>query len=485
MSSSLPGNPGLGDQVFAAEWITKKRVRKGGTQYLVKWKGWSPRYSTWEPEENILDPRLIQQFVIKEGAKQAEKEENSIKRGRKPKEEKREVRKRAKSTSRDDFKYDITESEDENEKESPKPTFLMQTWSGRNPKPTRRYEEKEIKRKRHQSATQKTLNNSDTSDSDFDLSVSRPHSAGANVPWKSPQHSHDPRVPRADEKNEPQIEERKNNSTQNKFRASDEKTELADNTNSDCTKKKEEMITESNTSSTEKRKQEEGVKKAKIGITIKKSPNSVRTFEIGLLQSQQKEAQSEEKQKIKSDTDSIDSEDDLVIKERMKKSIFMKRKSSGSISDKAIGKEKSKNAHTGEMSPNKQSNNNTMTFINTKEVTNEIIRNEIMKRKNEEDVLRNAPSVKPNMSAMTFSSSSSDTSYSSSSESSSESEYEIEEIYQLKEWIPPDFFKNRPNDVTVTDVTVNNCMVTMIESRTASGFFKKQMRIEADPCIFK
>ena len=28
-------------------------------QYLVKWKGWSPKYSTWEPEENILDPRLI------------------------------------------------------------------------------------------------------------------------------------------------------------------------------------------------------------------------------------------------------------------------------------------------------------------------------------------------------------------------------------------------------------------------------------------
>ena len=60
---------------------------------------------------------------------------------------------------------------------------------------------------------------------------------------------------------------------------------------------------------------------------------------------------------------------------------------------------------------------------------------------------------------MTFSSLSSDTSFYSSSESSSESEYEIEEIYQLKEWVPPDYFKNRPSDVTVTDVTVNNCMV--------------------------
>ena len=53
----------LGDKVFAAEAITKKRRRKGRTEYLVKWKGWSPKHSTWEPEENILDPRLIHQFV--------------------------------------------------------------------------------------------------------------------------------------------------------------------------------------------------------------------------------------------------------------------------------------------------------------------------------------------------------------------------------------------------------------------------------------
>ena len=53
----------LGDQVFAAEAITKKRLKKGKTEYLVKWKGWSPRDSTWEPEENILDHRLIQQFT--------------------------------------------------------------------------------------------------------------------------------------------------------------------------------------------------------------------------------------------------------------------------------------------------------------------------------------------------------------------------------------------------------------------------------------
>lgn len=52
----------VGEQVFAAECILKSRVRKGKTEYLVKWQDWSSKYNTWEPEENILDPRLIETF---------------------------------------------------------------------------------------------------------------------------------------------------------------------------------------------------------------------------------------------------------------------------------------------------------------------------------------------------------------------------------------------------------------------------------------
>ncbi|XP_072312377.1 chromobox protein homolog 7 [Eucyclogobius newberryi] len=56
----------IGEQVFAVESILKKRVKKGSVEYLLKWKGWTPKYSTWEPDEHILDRKLVQAFEEKE-----------------------------------------------------------------------------------------------------------------------------------------------------------------------------------------------------------------------------------------------------------------------------------------------------------------------------------------------------------------------------------------------------------------------------------
>ncbi|KAK3556776.1 hypothetical protein QTP70_017196 [Hemibagrus guttatus] len=62
--------PAAGERVFAVESIEKKRIRKGRFEYLVKWRGWSPKYNTWEPEENILDPRLLVAFPHREREEQ-------------------------------------------------------------------------------------------------------------------------------------------------------------------------------------------------------------------------------------------------------------------------------------------------------------------------------------------------------------------------------------------------------------------------------
>ncbi|XP_062875015.1 E3 SUMO-protein ligase CBX4 [Trichomycterus rosablanca] len=74
--------PAVGEHVFAVEGIEKKRTRKGRTEYLVKWRGWSPKYNTWEPEENILDPRLLVAFQNRE---RQEQQMGYRKRGPKPK----------------------------------------------------------------------------------------------------------------------------------------------------------------------------------------------------------------------------------------------------------------------------------------------------------------------------------------------------------------------------------------------------------------
>uniref|UniRef100_A0A3Q2WGI8 Chromo domain-containing protein n=1 Tax=Haplochromis burtoni TaxID=8153 RepID=A0A3Q2WGI8_HAPBU len=53
----------IGEQVFAVESIVKKRVRKVSVFYI--WFASSYRYSTWEPEEHILDRRLVQAYEEK------------------------------------------------------------------------------------------------------------------------------------------------------------------------------------------------------------------------------------------------------------------------------------------------------------------------------------------------------------------------------------------------------------------------------------
>nr|XP_026696165.1 chromobox protein homolog 2-like [Ciona intestinalis] len=67
----------IGENVYQAEKISKKRSKKGRDEFFVKWKGWSTRHSTWEPKENILDQTLIDMFEAGET--------NSKRKGRKQK----------------------------------------------------------------------------------------------------------------------------------------------------------------------------------------------------------------------------------------------------------------------------------------------------------------------------------------------------------------------------------------------------------------
>ncbi|XP_065173526.1 polycomb group protein Pc [Atheta coriaria] len=93
----------LGDRVYAAEKIIRKRVRRGVVEYYVKWQGWSPKYNTWEPEENILDSRLIDLYE-----KTLPKSDAANKRGPKKKEKIQQA-----VAADDDGRHSGDESQDE------------------------------------------------------------------------------------------------------------------------------------------------------------------------------------------------------------------------------------------------------------------------------------------------------------------------------------------------------------------------------------
>ncbi|XP_065191625.1 chromobox protein homolog 2-like [Sycon ciliatum] len=52
--------------VFTAECIREKRKTKDRVEYLVKWKNYPEKSNTWEPEEHLLDPNLLQAFLKSE-----------------------------------------------------------------------------------------------------------------------------------------------------------------------------------------------------------------------------------------------------------------------------------------------------------------------------------------------------------------------------------------------------------------------------------
>jgi len=260
----------------------------------------------------------------------------------------------------------------------------------------------------------------------------------------------------------------------------------------------------------------EGVKKAKIGITIKKSPNSDRTFESRLLDQDSAEPVPTVTVKNKSlditgesETDSLMSEDDTQgKKEEMKKSIFMKRKSNENLSvsprsledskKKSPEMNKKKSSHSSEenkkkssgsggsvsprtnddkKSPERKNFTNPFSFTQAKKATNEILKNEILKRKTEELNQKKKSSLLDKRSRSVFSSSTSESSSNSSGSSGEESDYEIHEVYQLKEWFPPDL-ASKPSSSSDNNLT-------LVQSRTSSGVTLREMRIEADPSEFK
>ncbi|KAK6638129.1 hypothetical protein RUM44_008554 [Polyplax serrata] len=99
----------MGDRVYAAERIMKKRIRRGKVEYFVKWKGWSQKHSTWEPEENILDGRLIDIF------EESQRGEYTPKRGAKKKDQHHSQKEKDKEKLAKEREKERSRSDDEDD----------------------------------------------------------------------------------------------------------------------------------------------------------------------------------------------------------------------------------------------------------------------------------------------------------------------------------------------------------------------------------
>jgi len=492
----------MGDQVFAAEELCKKRVKGGRVEYLVKWKGWSVKHNSWEPEENILDPRLISQYqkrVALEAHYGKQEDRRSIpvgpgststdKKKKSPPAKKpgsgggsasTSVDKSSSGGSKSSGKkakdgQGSSSSDSESDKEVKQKPFMSQTLSGRTPKPIARYAEKKPKKKKQRHAS----NN---------------HGGGSG--GSSGKRLKEPVVPPLSSKVTKLLDSSDSEDEDGTEDDADlviQATPLGNNKTSGGQKPLH-VLTPGSAQQSQADSHSPGSGGKKIGITIKKSsPSNNSANRVSFQTSLLSQSDDEEVVGLDDDDDSdvqlkiatpgATSSDDSSSDSDAGGGGGGKKDSSSSDSEIQFKASPHKNESSDSKKKRKKKDKKRKSPSSTVATAAKAIVNEAKKPKVTLTVFN--PAVVPSSPNSTKDLSSLPASKSVAARvTESDSEYETEEVYELQEWYPPDFYRAPENEekkggpesagnktIFLTDVTVDDVTITLLESTSQEKLF--------------
>ncbi|CAO3612696.1 unnamed protein product [Cunninghamella blakesleeana] len=84
---------------YEVEKILDDEIQDGVVKYLIKWKNYDKEFNTWEPEENLSCPELLEEYIMSKKKRRRDTSPGVVKKKKKSTETKKDSKKKTKKTN--------------------------------------------------------------------------------------------------------------------------------------------------------------------------------------------------------------------------------------------------------------------------------------------------------------------------------------------------------------------------------------------------